>query len=121
MPEFRPGKLLTLAMTAMLAVAGCRESGGEGEYFAISGKLFEFNYRLGIATYVVTLNPLQPIPDGMVAVVNFQDPAGGDPIEVRQRMWPKLRHRPSPARRFPASPRTSPTLWKSGSRTRTVI
>ncbi len=92
MPEFGSGKLLTLAMTAMLAVAGCRESGGEDEYFAVSGKLFEFNYRLGMATYVVTLNPLQPIPDGMVAVVNFQDPAGGIPIEVRQNLWPKLPH-----------------------------
>ncbi|MBX3578840.1 MAG: hypothetical protein KF723_16710 [Rhizobiaceae bacterium] len=79
-------------LLAVLLLAACRESGGEGEYFEISGKLFEFNYRLGIATYVVTLNPLQPVADGQTAVVSFQDPAGGDPIEVKQRIWPKLGH-----------------------------
>jgi hypothetical protein len=25
-------------------------------------------------------------------VVSFQDPAGGDPIKVRQPIWPKLQH-----------------------------
>ena len=53
--------------------------------FEISGKLFVFNYRLGIATYVVTLNPLQPMGEGQVAVVSFQNPAGGDPIVVARR------------------------------------
>ena len=121
MPEFRPGKLLTLAMAALLAVAGCRESGGEGEYFAISGKLFEFNYRLGIATYVVTLNPLQPMPDGMVAVVNFQNPAGGVPIEVRQKLWPKLPHQTLTSPPLSCVAKDRPyAVSKSASRTRTV-
>ncbi|TIT75910.1 MAG: hypothetical protein E5W56_15745, partial [Mesorhizobium sp.] len=29
---------------------------------------------------------------GQVAVVNFQNPAGGDPIVVNQKIWPKLPH-----------------------------
>ena len=79
-------------LLAGAAVGACRDEGGKGEYFAISGKLFEFNYRLGIATYVITLNPLRPMGEGQVAVVSFQNPAGGDPIIVNQKIWPKLAH-----------------------------
>ena len=87
---------LSFALIGLLVAAGalgaCRDQGGKGEYFAISGKLFEFNYRLGIATYVITLNPLRPVGEGQVAVVSFQNPAGGDPIIVNQKIWPKLPH-----------------------------
>lgn len=79
-----------VAVLVLLALAGCRETGGEGEYFEISGKLFVFNYRLATATYLVTLQPLKPIADGQTAVATFEDPAGGEPIEVRQKIWPKL-------------------------------
>ncbi|WP_189375088.1 MULTISPECIES: hypothetical protein [unclassified Mesorhizobium] len=79
------------ALLAVAALGACRDSGKE-QLFAISGKLFEFNYRLGIATYVVTLNPLRPMGEGQVAVVSFQNPAGGDPIIVNQKIWPKLPH-----------------------------
>ena len=92
MSDLRPGNMLAVLLVGLLAMTGCRESGGEGEYFDISGKLFEFNYRLGIATYVITLNPMQPIPDGMVALVDFENPAGGEPIEIQQKIWPKLPH-----------------------------
>ncbi len=86
--RFRPA--LALALTALLGVAACRESGGEGEFFAVSGKLFVFNYRVATATYLVTLNPLQPMREGQTAVATFQDPAGGAPIVVRQKIWPRL-------------------------------
>jgi hypothetical protein len=92
MSDFRPGKILVVLLIGLLAITGCRESGGEGEYFDVSGKLFEFNYRLGIATYVITLNPMRPVPDGLVAVVDFDNPAGGEPIEIQQKIWPKLPH-----------------------------
>ena len=69
---------LGAALIAATALGACRDTGKE-QLFAISGKLFEFNYRLGIATYVVTLRPLRPMAEGQVAVVNFQNPAGGDP------------------------------------------
>lgn len=83
--------LVGMVLVAASALGACRDSGKQ-ELFAISGKLFEFNYRLGIATYVITLNPLRPVGEGQVAVVSFQNPAGGDPIEVRQKIWPKLPH-----------------------------
>ena len=34
-------------LLAGAALGACRDEGGKGEYFAISGKLFEFNYRAG--------------------------------------------------------------------------
>jgi len=79
-----------LAALATASLGGCRDSGGDGEYFRISGKLFVFNYRVATATYLVTLDPLGPMQEGDVAVARFENPAGGDPIEVRQRIWPKL-------------------------------
>ena len=88
-------KLLAPLIGLLLAGAvlgACRDEGGNGEYFAISGKLFEFNYRLAIATYVVTLNPMQPMDGRQVAVVSFENPAGGEPLVVRQKIWPKMSH-----------------------------
>jgi len=83
-------KFLTIFAIGLLALASCRDTGGEGEYFEISGKLFVFNYRVATATYLVTLKPLQPPRDGETAVASFEDPAGGAPIVVRQKIWPKL-------------------------------
>ena len=77
-------------LLAGAALGACRDEGGKGEYFAISGKLFEFNYRLAKATYIVTLNPLQPMDGSQVAVATFEDPAGGEPLVIRQKIWPKL-------------------------------
>lgn len=81
---------LALALVAMLGVSACRESGGEGEYFAIGGKIFVFNYRVATATYLVNLVPLRPVEDGQTAVVSFEDPAGGEPLVVRQNIWPNM-------------------------------
>jgi hypothetical protein len=83
--------LAGVLLVAVLALGACRES-GKDQLFEISGKLFEFNYRLGIATYVITLNPLHPVGEGQMAVVSFENPAGGEPLVVRQKIWPKLPH-----------------------------
>lgn len=74
----------------LLALGACRETGAEDERFAISGKLFIFNYRVATATYLVTLKPLAPLREGEMVVATFEDPASGDPIVVRQKIWPKL-------------------------------
>jgi hypothetical protein len=74
----------------MMALGACRDADGEDERLAISGKLFIFNYRVATATYLVTLKPLGPLREGEVVVATFEDPAGGDPIVVRQKIWPKL-------------------------------
>ena len=79
-------------LLAGAALGACRDEAGKGEYFAISGKLFEFNYRLAKATYIVTLNPLQPMDGSQVAVATFENPAGGEPLVIRQKIWPRLSH-----------------------------
>ncbi len=85
-----PRAFLALALLGLLGVSACRESGGEGEYFRIDGKIFVFNYREARATYLVNLAPLRPIEDGQTAVVSFENPAGGEPLVVRQKIWPKM-------------------------------
>ncbi|HEY6633776.1 MAG TPA: hypothetical protein VIZ90_20150, partial [Rhizobiaceae bacterium] len=89
-PSVVPRGLLAVALFGLLGVAACRESGGEGEYFRIDGKIFVFNYRVATATYLVNLAPLRPVEAGQTAVVSFEDPAGGEPLVVRQKIWPKM-------------------------------
>ncbi|UCI07773.1 hypothetical protein [Mesorhizobium sp. B1-1-8] len=89
--KFTRSTVLGAALIAATVLGACRDT-GKDQLFAISGKLFEFNYRLAIATYVITLKPLRPVGEGQVAVVNFQNPAGGDPLIVNQKIWPKLPH-----------------------------
>jgi hypothetical protein len=90
MPERKPALLLLAVAAACLALMSCRDTGAEGERFRIDGKLFVFNYRVATATYLVNLVPVQPPGDGQTAVATFEDPAGGEPIVVRQKIWPKL-------------------------------
>lgn len=80
------------AALCMAAVAGCRDSGGEGKYFELAGHMFEFNYRVATATYVIALNPVRPMETDQTIVATLENPAGGDPIVVRQKVWPKLSH-----------------------------
>lgn len=82
--------LVAVSLMGLVALGACRESGAEGEYYEISGKLFVFNYRVATATYLVTLKPVRPPRDDETAVATFEDPAGGEPIVVRRKIWPKL-------------------------------
>lgn len=82
---------LVAGLFATMALGACRQF-EEGQYFEVSGRLFEFNYRLARATYVVTLNPLRPMEEGQVVVASFENPAGGAPLVVKQPVWPKMRH-----------------------------
>ncbi|TRC95086.1 hypothetical protein FJV76_17400 [Mesorhizobium sp. WSM4303] len=82
--------LVGAALTAAAVLGACRDTGGDGKLFEVSGKVVVFNYRLARATYIVTLRPLQPMGEGQVAVASFQNPAGGPPLVVEQKVWPKL-------------------------------
>jgi hypothetical protein len=77
-------------LAAGLAVASCRDTGGEGEYYRLDGKIFVFNYRNATATYLVNIAPVKPPAEGEIAVVSFEDPAGGAPLVVREKIWPKF-------------------------------
>lgn len=78
-----------IAMAFLMLAAGCRDS-GESDYFAIDGKIFVFNYRVATATYLINIRPLKPVGEGETAVARFEDPAGGPPIVVRKKIWPRL-------------------------------
>ncbi|MDQ2705588.1 MAG: hypothetical protein M3Y43_10510, partial [Pseudomonadota bacterium] len=73
----------------LLGVSACRDSGGEGEYFAVEGKIFVFNYREAKATYLINIVPVRSIEDELAAVASFENPAGGEPLVVRQKIWSK--------------------------------
>jgi hypothetical protein len=76
-------------LLTLLSAAGCREIPADA-YVELTGKLFVFNYRVATATYVVTLGKLRPIPDGSVVETRFDDPRGGDPLTLTEKIWPKL-------------------------------
>ena len=75
-------------LAAMLLAGGCREQRAD-DYVALTGKVFIFNYRIAEATYVVTLGKSKPLAEGSVAVATFENPAGGEPLIVRQKISPK--------------------------------
>ncbi len=79
----------SLFFAGLLALGACRESGGEGEYFQTAGKIVVFNHRVARATFLVNLKPLKPVGEGQTAVATFENPAGGEPIVVRQKIWPR--------------------------------
>ncbi len=80
---------LWLCVFALIALlGGCRES-GENEYLALTGKVFIFNYRVATATYVVTFGIVKPVPEGATVLAVFDNPNGGEPLTVEQKVWPK--------------------------------
>ena len=83
----RPG--VSLFLVGLLCLGACRDA-GEGDYVNVSGKIFVFNYRIAEATYLLTLAKLRPLPDGSMLETTFENPAGGDPMIVRQKIWPTM-------------------------------
>ncbi|PKA40552.1 hypothetical protein N2599_04605 [Rhizobium sullae] len=74
-----------LALGAVL-IAGCQRK--MEKMVEVSGHMFVFNYRVATATYLVTLKKTSPIPDGTVAIAEFENPAGGDPIILKEKVFP---------------------------------
>ena len=80
---------LWLGVVALLALlGGCREI-AKDDYLALTGKVFIFNYRVATATYVVTFGIVRPVPEGSMVVAVFDNPNGGEPFRVEQKVWPK--------------------------------
>lgn len=82
-------RLLTILLPLVLLLAACqRESGPDP--LKLTGKMFVFNYRLAYATYLVTLEQTQPLPEGSVVQAEFENPAGGAPLTLERRIFPNL-------------------------------
>ena len=71
---------------ALLALSGCQREQGDGP-LAVSGRLFVFNYRVAIASYLVTLNRNGEVPPGSVIETSFENPGGGEPLVTRQKVF----------------------------------
>jgi hypothetical protein len=78
-----------LGMIIVVALGACRDP-GQGDYLNVSGKIFVFNYRIAQATYVLTLSKVRPLPDDSELETTFENPAGGAPLIVRQKIWPTM-------------------------------
>lgn len=81
--------LAGLVAAAILATTGCRDV-PDGAIFEVSGRIFVLNYRVATANYVITLRPLGTVPDGLTAKTLFENPEGGAPILINQKVYPKL-------------------------------
>lgn len=82
-------KTMIFALLAAAAIAGCQRDSGP-DPLKLTGKMFVFNYRLAYATYMITLNRTEPVPDGCTVVATFENPAGGNPLRLERKLFPKL-------------------------------
>ncbi|MCA1439011.1 membrane lipoprotein lipid attachment site-containing protein [Ensifer sp. IC4062] len=82
-------KRIIITLIAATALAGCQRETGP-DPLKLTGKMFVFNYRLAYATYMITLNKTEPVPDGSVVVASFENPAGGGPLTLTRKLFPKL-------------------------------
>lgn len=69
-----------------LVLPACqRETGNEP--LQLTGKIFVFNYRLAYATYMITLDKKEPVPEGSIVVARFENPAGGEPLTMERKVF----------------------------------
>ncbi|MBX3598033.1 MAG: hypothetical protein KF874_10740 [Rhizobiaceae bacterium] len=79
-------RISAVAVAAIAALAGCRDSGPADNY-ALDGRLVVFNYRVATARFLVNLKHLRTPSAGETAIARFEDPSGGAPIELREKIW----------------------------------
>jgi hypothetical protein len=79
--------IFATALATGLLLAGCQREADKGPT-ELTGRIFVFNYRVASATYMVTLKKVAPIPDGTVAIAEFENPAGGDALVIKQKIFP---------------------------------
>jgi hypothetical protein len=82
--------ILAAALLAVLTVlSACQRETGP-DPLQLTGKMFIFNYRLAYATYMITLVKTEPVADGSIVVATFENPAGGPPLTLERKLFPKL-------------------------------
>lgn len=82
---------LIAAATVLLALLFAigwmtREDPETKPYLGILGGGFMFNYREGDVYYGFTAMVQRPLPTGSIIEASFEDPGGGEPLIVRQRV-----------------------------------
>lgn len=77
---------IVMAAVAGLMLSACQRQAEN--LVEVTGHLFVFNYRVASATYLLTLKKTGPIPDGSVIIAEFENPEGGDPLVLNQKIYP---------------------------------
>ena len=78
-----------LPILLVLLLAACQREAGP-DPLKLTGRMFVFNYRLAYATYLVTLEQTQPLPEGSIVNAEFENPAGGAPLTLERKIFPGL-------------------------------
>ncbi|TCR93001.1 hypothetical protein [Rhizobium sp. BK376] len=79
-------RLITVMAAAGLLLSACQRQAEN--MLEVTGHLFVFNYRVASATYLLTLKKTSPIPDGSKLVAEFENPQGGAPLVLDQKIFP---------------------------------
>jgi hypothetical protein len=79
-------RVITMMAAAGLLLSTCQRQ--TENMLEVTGHLFVFNYRVASATYLLTLKKMAPIPDGSVLVAEFENPQGGAPLVLNQKIFP---------------------------------
>src|SRR5262249_42533126 len=77
------------AILAMGVLAGCSSEDDKSPYLELRGGGFLFNYRIAEATGSLVLGALRKLPEKSVIEVNFENPAGGAAIILREEVRPQ--------------------------------
>lgn len=75
------------AASALLALAACSDA-PDAPWLEFAGGGFILNYRLAEADYGFVARVLRPLPSGAMLEAEFEDPAGGAPIRLREAVRP---------------------------------
>ena len=78
--------IITAFAAAGLLLSACQRQAES--MLEVTGHLFVFNYRNASATYLLTMKKTAPIPDGSTIVAEFENPQGGAPLVLNQKVFP---------------------------------
>ena len=78
--------VITILAAAGIMLAACQRQAET--MLEVTGHLFVFNYRNASATYLLTMKKTAPIPDGSTIVAEFENPQGGTPLVLNQKVFP---------------------------------
>ncbi len=77
------GKSIAFLAAVLALLSGCADDPNK-PYLEFAGGGFIFNYRLATADYGFVVKRVKKIPAGTIIEAEFEDPAGGPPIVIRQ-------------------------------------
>lgn len=90
LPQIVIGAIGLLAILLAIGLA-MREPVGDKPHLRIAGASFIFNYRVAEVFYGFTAEVQRPVRNLSVLEAEFEDPGGGPPIRVRERLNPRTK------------------------------